>query len=282
MTVTTITTPAASVVTCTSITVKTRLITLMQYEPLITQLRALKLTGMADAFEQQIEQPATHSDLSFAERLSLLIDRESTSRTNGRVSRLLKAAQLKLQAHPEDVNYRHPRDLHKNVFAGLLSCQWIMGHQNVLLTGPTGCGKTYLACVLATQACRQGYSVRYFHTSRLLEELSIAHGDGRFAKLIGQLARTDVLLLDDFGLEKMSLPQRNDVLELMEDRHGARSTLVTSQLPVSQWHEAIGDPTLADAILDRLIHHSHRLALKGKSMRALDQASPSATGQVDH
>lgn len=260
----------------------TRHITFMQYEPLITQLRTLKLTGMADALEQQLEQPTTHDDLHFTERLSLMIDRESTSRTNSRVARLLKAAKLKLQAHPEDVNYRHARDLHKNVFAGLLSCQWIVGHQNVLITGSTGCGKTYLGCVLATQACRQGYSVRYFRTSRLLEALSIAHGDGRFAKLIGQLARTDVLVLDDFGLEKMTLTQRNDVLELMEDRHGSRSTLVTSQLPVSQWHEAIGDPTLADAILDRLIHHSHRLPLKGKSMRALDQADTTATDQADH
>lgn len=254
----------------------------MQHEPLINQLRTLKLTGMADAFEQQLEQPGTHDDLSFAQRLSLMIDRESTSRTNSRVARLLKAAQLKLQAHPEDVNYRHPRNLHKGAFAGLLSCQWIVGHQNVLITGPTGCGKTYLACVLATQACRQGYSVRYFRTSRLLEALSIAHGDGRFAKLIAQIAKTDVLLLDDFGLEKMTLSQRNDVLELMEDRHGSRCTLVTSQLPVHQWHEAIGDPTLADAILDRLIHHSHRLDLDGKSMRSLDQKKQQATKQVDH
>ena len=263
-------------------TFKTRPIKLMQHEPLIAQLRALKLTGMADALEQQLEQPATHDDLSFTERLSLMIDRESTARTNSRVARLLKAAQLKLQAHPEDVNYRHSRNLKKSAFVNLLSCQWIVGHQNVLITGPTGCGKTYLACVLATQACRQGYSVRYFRTSRLLEALSIAHGDGRFAKLIAQIAKTDVLLLDDFGLEKMTLAQRNDVLELMEDRHGSRCTMVTSQLPVNQWHEAIGDPTLADAILDRLIHHSHRLDLDGPSMRSLGQKNPPATEQADH
>ena len=247
----------------------------MQHEALTTQLRTLKLIGMADAFEQQLEQPATHDDLSFTERLALLTDRESCYRSNTRVSRLLKAAQLKIQAQPDDVNYTHPRGLQKNAFAALLSGQWISGHQNVLLTGPTGCGKTYLGCVLATQACRQGYSVRYFRTSRLLETLSIAHHDGRFAKLIAQLARTDLVVLDDWGLEKLTLGQRNDVLELMEDRHGSRSTLITSQLPVKDWHAAIGDATLADAILDRLVHNSHRVALKGKSMRSMD---PTAKG----
>ncbi len=137
----------------------------------------------------------------------------------------------------------------------------------MLITGPTGCGKTYLGCVLATQACRHGLSVRYFRTSRLLEALSIAHGDGRFPKLIQQLAKTDLLVLDDWGLESMTLSQRNDLLEIMEDRHGLKSTLITSQLPINQWHKAIGDATLADAILDRLLHNSHKLKLKGESMR---------------
>lgn len=245
----------------------------MQYDALVAQLRALKLTGMADALEQQLEQPATHDDLSFLERLSLLADRETCSRSNTRVARLLKAAQLKIQAQPDEVNYSHPRGLQKSAFAALLGGQWISGHQNVFLTGPTGCGKTYLACVLATQACRQGYSVRYFRTSRLLETLSIAHHDGRFSKLIAQLARTDVLLLDDWGLEKLDLGQRNDMLELMEDRHGSKSTMITSQLPVKDWHSSIGDATLADAILDRLVHNSHRVALKGKSMRSMDKTA---------
>ena len=232
-------------------------------------LRTLKLTGMADGLEQQMQQPSTHEELGFEERLALLIDRESTHRHNNKISRLLTAAKLKLQAYPEDIDYSHARGLQKSQFADLLSSHWIHHHHNVLITGPTGCGKTYLACVLATQACRHGLSVRYFRTSRLLEMLSVAHGDGRFTKLIQQLAKTDVLIMDDWGLEKMNLAQRNDLLEIMEDRHGLKSTLITSQLPIDQWHKAIGDATLADAILDRLLHNAHKLKLKGESMRKI-------------
>ena len=239
----------------------------MQHTQLIQQLRTLRVPGMVEALEQQLAQPSTHNGLSFEERLTLMVDREATYRSNNKISRLLKTAKLKVQAYPEDIDYTHPRGLDKSVFASLLSGQWISHHQNVLITGPTGCGKTYLGCVLATQACQQGYSVRYFRASRLLEQLTIAHGDGRFAKLINQLAKTDLVVLDDWGLDTLTLSQRNDVLELMEDRHGSCSTLITSQVPIQQWHDSIGDPTLADAILDRLLHNSHRLALKGESMR---------------
>ena len=248
----------------------------MQHSQLIQELRTLRVPGMVEALAQQLEQPSTHNSLSFEERLGLMVDREATYRSNNKIDRLLKSAKLKIQAYPEDIDYTHPRGLDKSKFASLLSGQWIEHHQNVLITGATGCGKTYLGCVLATQACKQGYSVRYFRSSRLLEQLSIAHGDGRFSKLLNQLAKTDVLVLDDWGLETLTLGQRNDVLELMEDRHGSRSTLITSQVPIQKWHTAIGDPTLADAILDRLLHNAHRLGLKGESMRRLlaEQTKP--------
>lgn len=230
-------------------------------------MRRLKLTGMAEGLEQQLSQPSTHDELGFNERLALLIDRESTYRHNNKITRLLKAAKLKLQANPADIDYSHPRGLMKSQLADLLSTHWILQHHNVLITGPTGCGKTYLGCALATQACLLGLSVRYYRMPRLLEALTIAHGDGRFTRLTQQLAKTDLLVLDDWGLEKMNLSQRNDLLTIMDDRHGFKSTLVTSQLPTTQWHKTIGDATLADAILDRLLHNSHKLKLKGESMR---------------
>jgi len=235
----------------------------------LQKLRALKLTGMADALEQQLTQPATYEDLGFEERLAMLIDCEETHRKNSKTTRLIGAAKLKQRALPEDIDYAHPRGLKKSQMAGLLSCQWIQQHHNVLMTGPTGSGKTWLACALGMQAARHGLSVRYFRSSRLLADLSIAHADGRYARLIRQLAKIELLIMDDWGLEKLNLGQRNDLLEIMEDRHGLKSTLITGQLPIEQWHKAIGDATLADAILDRLVHNAHKIKLKGESMRKI-------------
>lgn len=238
----------------------------MLQQPTLERLRALKLTGMAEALEQQLAQPQTHA-LAFEERLALLIEREHLHRDNRRLARLLSAAKLRVHACVEDIDYRHPRGLHREQMAALASCDWIGRAQNLCLTGPTGCGKTWLACALGNQACRQGRSVRYLRLPRLLEQLRIAHGDGSWSRLMGQLARTDLVILDDWGLHKLNAAQRNDLMELIEDRHGRRATLIASQLPVEHWHELIGEATLADAILDRLLHHAHRLALTGESLR---------------
>jgi len=235
------------------------------------QLRTLKLTGMLDALEQQLAQPQTH-DLSFDERLALLVEQEVLHRENRRLTRLLKAAKLRIHAGVEDIDYRHPRGLEKPRMAALASCDWIRQSHNLCITGPTGCGKTWLACALGNQACRRGLSVRYLRLPILFEQLRIAHGDGSYVRLMGQLLKTDLLILDDWGIQKLTTAQRNDLMEVIEDRHGRRSTLIASQLPVDHWHEYLGEATLADAILDRLLHGSHRLNLTGESMRKV-QAS---------
>jgi DNA replication protein DnaC len=230
------------------------------------QLHTLKLTGMLDALEQQLAQPKTH-ELAFEQRLALLVERELLYRENRRLARLLSAAKLRVNACMEDIDYRHPRGLEKARMASLASGEWIRQSLNLVITGPTGCGKTWLACALGNQACRQGLSVRYLRVPRLFEQLRIAHGDGSYARLMNQLLKTDLLILDDWGIQKMAAVQRSDLMEVIEDRHGRRSTLIASQLPVDHWHEYIGEATLADAILDRLLHGAHRLNLRGESMR---------------
>lgn len=234
-----------------------------------TRLRALRLAGMATAFEEQLTQPPAQS-LSFEERLGLLVDRELTHRDSAKLARLLKLARLKQgDASIENLDYRPSRGLDRSVVMSLAGCDWIRHHLNVIITGPTGCGKTWLACALANQACRQGFSVLYARVPRLFEELRIAHADGSFGKRLAQFAKADVLLLDDFGLNAMSQTDRSDLLELIDDRVNSKATIITSQLPVTAWHGYLNDPTLADAILDRLVHASHRLQLAGESMRKL-------------
>ena len=235
----------------------------------IQQLRQLKLAGLADALEMQFNQPNTYEELSFAERIGLAVQQEMTSRHDKRLQRLLKAARFKVMARLEDVDYSHPRGLKQSTVAGLQSNNWIAKGQNLIMTGPTGCGKTYLACALGHHACIHGYQVRYFRASRLFEQITISHGDGSYLKLLAQIAKADVLLIDDWGLEPLTQCQKNDLLEIMEDRHNSKSTIITSQLPMTKWHGFINDPTLADAILDRLLHNAHKLNLKGESMRKM-------------
>ena len=239
----------------------------MNHQHLLQQLHSLRLTGMADALSQQLDQPTTYEELGFFERLSLLVNSESTCRDNRKITRLLKQAKLRLNAHPADIDYRARRGLHKDTVAQLLQLDWIRRHRNLLIEGATGTGKTYLACALGQTACEHGFSVRYYRASRLFETLMVSHGDGSFGQLLAQLAKTDLLIVDDWGLDVLTQQQRNDLLEIMEDRHGRGATLITSQLPTTHWHEAIGDPTLADAILDRLLHNATKLQVKGESMR---------------
>ena len=239
----------------------------MLIHPTLDQLRKLRLEGMAKALEEQL-QTSDIDDLSFENRLALLVDREVTERNNRRQqSRLRKAKLRQKNACVEDIDFRTRRGLDKELVLFLGSCEWIAQHRNVLITGSTGVGKTFLACALAQKACREGYTVQYLRLSRLLEDLALAHADGRYPKLMTSLARTDLLVLDDWGLAPLSDADRRELLEILEDRHELRSTLVTSQLPVDTWHEAIDHPTLADAILDRLVHNAYRVALSGESMR---------------
>ena len=236
-------------------------------QQLLLQLRNLKLSGMANALHRQHEQPGTYEGLSFDQRLQLLTDHEQTERDQRRQERLLKAAQFKIAAHAREIDYQHPRGLNQSLMASLLHCHWIGKHQNLLMTGPCGSGKTYLGCAIGQTACLKDYRVKYYRLSRLLLALSQAKADGSYRKALQTIARLDLLIIDDWGLETLNVAQRNDLMEIMDDRHGHASTLMMSQLPTDQWYGAIGDNTLADAILDRLTHNAHRVALKGESMR---------------
>jgi DNA replication protein DnaC len=235
----------------------------------MAQLRQLKLGGMATALQTQLEQVGTYEGLPFVERLTLLVEHECMTREQRRQERFIRQARFRLKASVAEIDYQHPRNIKQSQIAQLASSDWINRAQNLLITGPCGSGKTYLACALGHNACLLGYSVRYFRLSRLLLELTQAKADGTYYKKLKLLARIQMIAIDDWGLEPLKPAHRNDLMEIMDDRHGHTSTVVISQLPTDEWYASIGDNTLADAILDRLMHNSHRLPLKGPSMRKI-------------
>lgn len=238
----------------------------MLLTPTIEKLRELKFRGMLKCLEEQLNSNAVKK-MSFEERLGLLVDEELLDRENRRLTSRLRQASLKQRACIEDIDFKHPRNLEKSIIMDLKKCKWIKDHHNILITGLTGVGKSYIACALGHKACLEGYRSLYVRVSRLLADLAVARGDGRYEKIMKSISKVDLLVLDDWGLNKLNEQERRDFLEIMEERYDLKSTIITSQVPVKKWHELIGDSTIADAILDRLVHNSYRLELKGDSMR---------------
>lgn len=246
----------------------------MLTHPTLEKIKALRLFGMAKAYEEQLRMNDI-DELSFEDRLGLLIDREATEKENQRLQSRLRKAKLPQSACVEDLDLKARRGLDRTLATKLIACEWIAEGLNVIATGSTGVGKSYLACALGQKACREGYTVEYHRAPRLFPELQLAKGDGRYESILRRLAKTSLLVIDDFGLHPMNEEARRDCLELIEDRCGKRSTLITSQIPLKQWYETIGDPTLADAILDRLVHNAYKIELQGESMRKRTTATGS-------
>lgn len=245
----------------------------MTTEETFQKLSEIRLHGFARALHEQLDSSGSYEHLCFEERVGLLVDREWTEREGRGLTRRLQLARLRDRtACIEDVDFRHARGLDRALVKRLATGEWIKKHQNVVITGSTGCGKTYLACALGHKACRDGFSVVYRRVPRLSHELNIARGDGSFPRLLARWAKTDVLILDDWGLAPLGPQERQDLLEVIEDRHGERSTIIAGQLPVKQWHKYIGDPAVADAALDRIVHAAHQLTLQGESMRKIRSA----------
>lgn len=239
----------------------------MLNHPTIDKLHELRLLGMAKALKEQNQALDTYEQLTFEDRLALLVDREATERDNNKLRLRLKQAKLRLNATIEDIDFQHPRGLDKSLILTLAGCRWIYEHLNVIVAGPTGAGKSYLACALAHKACREGFRTLYLRAPRLFDDLVLAKADGRYRKILAAYARLDLLVIDDWGLAPLTEEQSRDILEVLEERNELRSTLIASQLPIEKWHKTIGNPTVGDAILDRLVHNSHKIALKGDSMR---------------
>jgi DNA replication protein DnaC len=238
----------------------------MLNQPTIEKLQTMKLLGMADAFRAQLET-ADMSQLSFEERFAMLVDQQWLWKENRALARRLRSARLKERGVIEDIDYQHPRGLDRKLIRTLGSGEWVRHNQNILLIGPTGIGKTWLGCALAQKACRDGFSVLHKRTAELFRELAVAHIDGSIGRLLLKFSRLDVLVLDDFAMAPLKDSERRDFLEICDDRYQRRSMILTSQLPLAHWHEQIGDPSIADSILDRLVHNAYRIELNGESMR---------------